>query len=280
MAKVITVSAKTVEEALEKAAADLGVAKENLKYTVAVEAKKGLFLGIGAQDAVVEVTVEETPDELAVNFVKTVLDDLEFANVNIEVTETSDKEVTISVTGDDMGLIIGHHGEILESLQYLTNLAANKGGEGYRRYVVDVENYRSKREEALRKLAQKTAARAKRQGRNIVLEPMSAYERRAIHSEVQNIEGVTTFSIGSGDNRKVVVSPEVQKERPSKKNPPKSAPAQKQDKPVEKKTEKPTKLDPDVPRTYAGSGVSKQPVVKAKSIEELGLADPDDGDIY
>lgn len=277
MSKVITVSAKTVEEALEKAATDTGVAKEDLKYTVKSEAKKGLF-GIGAQDAVIEVTIEETPDELALCFVKTVLADLEFTNVNVEMSETSDKEVTISVTGDDMGLIIGHHGEILESLQYLTNLAANKGGEGYRRYIVDVENYRAKREDALRKLAQKTAARAKRQGRNIVLEPMSAYERRAIHSEVQNIEGVTTFSVGSGDNRKVVVSPENQKERNTKKNGQKSA--QKQDKPVEKKTEKASKIPSDVPLTYAGSGVSKQPVVKAKSIEELGLADPDDGDIY
>lgn len=278
MAKVITISAKTVEEALEKAATETGVAKEELKYVVTAEAKKGLF-GIGAQDATIEVTVEETPDELALSFVKTVLEDLEFNNVKIEMTETSDKEVTISVTGDDMGLIIGHHGEILESLQYLTNLAANKGVEGYRRYVVDVENYRAKREEVLRKLAQKTAARAKRQGRNIVLEPMSAYERRAIHSEVQNIEGVTTFSVGSGDNRKVVVSPENQKERPSRKS--NSKPAEKkQEKPAAPKAEKPAKLDPDIPLTYAGSGVSKQPVVKAKSIEELGLADPDDSDIY
>lgn len=279
MAKIITVSAKTVEEALQKAAAQTGVAEEELKYEVTVEAKKGLF-GIGAQDATIEVTLEETPDELALNFVKTVLADLEFENVNISMEETSDKEVTISVTGDDMGLIIGHHGEILESLQYLTNLAANKGIEGYRRYIVDVENYRAKREEALRKLAQKTAARAKRQGRNIVLEPMSAYERRAIHSEVQNIEGVTTFSVGSGDQRKVVVSPEVQKERPAKTRGPKPIKTPKAEKPAEVKAEKPTKLDPDIPLTYAGSGVSKQPIVKAKSIEELGLADPDDSDIY
>ncbi|MBE6650864.1 MAG: protein jag [Ruminococcaceae bacterium] len=279
MSKVITVSAKTVEEALEKASEQTGVVKEELKWSVITEAKKGLF-GIGAQDAVIEVSVEESPDELALNFVKTVLADLEFENVNVEMTETSEKEVTISVTGDDMGLIIGHHGEILESLQYLTNLAANKGVEGYRRYIVDVENYRAKREEALRKLAQKTAARAKRQGRNVVLEPMSAYERRAIHSEVQNIEGVTTYSVGSGDQRKVVVSPENQKERPSKNRTPKASSAPKAPKTAEPKAETTSKLDPDIPLTYAGSGVSKQPIVKAKSIEELGLADPDDSDVY
>lgn len=274
MAKIITLSAKTIEEALEKATAETGIEKADLKYEIVSEAKKGLF-GIGAQDAVINVTVEETPDELALNFVKTVLADLEFTNVNIEMSESSDKEVTISVTGDDMGLIIGHHGEILESLQYLTNLAANKGVDGYRRYIVDVENYRAKREEALRKLAQKTAARAKRQGRNITLEPMSAYERRAIHSEVQNIEGVTTFSVGSGDQRKVVVSPENQKERPAR-----NRHNQKVEKTEKPKEEKHYELDPDIPLTYAGSGVSKQPVVKAKSIEELNLADPDDSDIY
>lgn len=270
MAKKIVISAKTVDEAIELALTQTGLDREKLKYEVISESKKGLF-GIGAQDAKISVEIEETPDELALNFVKTVLRDLDLSTDNVELVENSDKEATIVVTGDDMGLVIGHHGEILESLQYLTNLAANKGVDGYRRYVVDVENYRAKREDALRKLAQKTAARAKRQGRNIVLEPMSAYERRTIHSEVQDIEGVTTFSIGSGDQRKVVVSPENQK-APKPKAPKKEAPKKAEG---EKKA-----LDPDIPLTYAGSGVSKQPIVKAKSIEELGLADPDDSDIY
>lgn len=270
MAKELVISAKTVEEAVELAAEQTGIKKEELKYEVLSESKKGLF-GIGAQDAKISVKIEETPDELAVNFVKTVLRDLELSTDNVELVENSAKEATIVVTGDDMGLVIGHHGEILESLQYLTNLAANKGIDGYRRYVVDVENYRAKREETLRKLAQKTAARAKRQGRNIVLEPMSAYERRTIHSEVQNIEGVTTFSIGSGDQRKVVVSPENQKAQKPK--------TQKKETPRKAEPEK-KPLDPDIPLTYAGGGVSKQPIVKAKSIEELGLADPDESDIY
>ncbi|MBQ7896854.1 MAG: protein jag [Clostridia bacterium] len=270
MAKELVISAKSVEEAVELAAEQTGIKKEELKYEVVAESKKGLF-GIGAQDAKISVTIEETPDELAVNFVKTVLRDLELSTDNVELVETSAKEATIVVTGDDMGLVIGHHGEILESLQYLTNLAANKGIDGYRRYVVDVENYRAKREETLRKLAQKTAARAKRQGRNIVLEPMSAYERRTIHSEVQDIEGVTTFSIGSGDQRKVVVSPENQRAPKPK--------TQKKDAPRKAEPEK-KPLDPDIPLTYAGGGVSKQPIVKAKSIEELGLADPDESDIY
>ena len=268
MSKKIVITAKTLEEAIDLAVKDTGIAKEELNYEVITESKKGLF-GIGAQDAEIRVTIEETPDEIALNFVKTVLEDLDLSTENVTLRIDSEKEATIVVTGDGMGLVIGHHGEILESLQYLTNLAANKGKDGYRRYFVDVENYRAKREETLKKLAEKTAARAKRQGRNIVLEPMSAYERRTIHSAVQDIEGVTTYSIGSGDQRKVVVSPENQRSPRPKNNAPRKA------EPAVKKA-----LDPDIPLTYAGGGVSKQPVVKAKSIEELGLADPDESEIY
>lgn len=267
MANTITFSAKTVEEAVALAANELGINVEDVKYEVVCEAKKGLF-GLGAQDAQISVVQEETPDELALEFVRKILVDLELPTDTLKMEEVDDKEVRITVMGEDMGLIIGHHGEILESIQYLTNLAANKGKDGYRRYTVDIENYRSRREDTLRHLAQKTAARAKRQGRNITLEPMSANERRIIHSEVQDIEGVTTFSIGSGDQRKVVVSPENKKPKVQKtgEQKPKAAPK--------------SKLPSDIPMTYAGGGVSKQPVVKAKSIEELGLADPDEGEIY
>lgn len=270
LAKVLTFTAKSVDEALANASAELGIPAEELRYEVTCEAKKGLF-GLGSQDAQIRVSVEENPDELALEFVRTILKNFDLSDETLKMEEIDSKEVKITVEGDDMGLIIGHHGEILESIQYLTNLAANKGRDGYRRYTVDIENYRSRREEALRRLAQKTAARAKRQGRNVTLEPMSANERRIIHSEVQNIDGVTTFSIGSGDQRKVVVSPENKKERQPKRN--------NADKPRQASPAK-SNLPSDIPTTYAGGGVSKQPVVKAKSIEELGLADPDDSDIY
>ncbi len=267
MANTKTYTAKSVEEALSMAEAELGVTADKLNYEVISEAKKGLF-GLGSQDAVISVIFEQSPDEAALDFVRKVLVNLGLSTETLKMEEIDEKEVLITVEGADMGLIIGHHGEILESIQYLTNLAANKGKDGYRRYTVDIENYRARREETLRRVAQKTAARAKRQGRNVTLEPMSANERRIIHSEVQNIEGVTTFSIGSGDQRKVVVSPENKRERPAKISAPKE------------KTAPKSKLPSDIPMTYAGGGVSKQPVVKAKSIEDLGLADPDDSEIY
>ena len=266
MAKVMTYTAKSVEEAIEKACAELNVQVDSLDYEVVSEAKKGLF-GLGSQEAVISVKVEENPDDIALEFVRKILEDLELPTDTLKFERIDEKEARITVMGDDMGLVIGRHGEILESLQYLTNLAANKGKEGYCRYTVDIENYRARREETLRRVAQKTAARAKRQGRNVTLEPMSANERRIIHSEIQNIDGVTTFSIGSGDGRKVVVSPENKRERA-----PKVAP--------EAKKETKSSLPSDIPMTYAGGGVSKQPVVKAKSIDELDLADPDESEIY
>ena len=116
-------------------------------------------------------------------------------------------------------MLIGHHGETLDALQYLANLSANKGDDdkSYAKITVDIENYRAKREETLRTLARRLASRVRKSGRNITLEPMNPYERRIVHSEVQSIEGVSTYSIGSDDNRKIVICPEERmgKHKPS-----------------------------------------------------------------
>lgn len=117
----------------------------------------------------------------------------------------------ICITGEDAGMLIGHHGETLDALQYLSNLACTKknvNGERMRDHVtIDIEGYRAKREDTLRALARRTAARVQKTGRNVTLEPMNAYERRVIHSEIQGIPGVSTNSIGSENNRRVVVFP-------------------------------------------------------------------------
>ena len=109
--------------------------------------------------------------------------------------------------GDDYGIIIGKRGETLDAIQYLARMVANKGKSSYKRVSINVGNYRAKREETLRILARKTAVRAVRQGRNISLEPMNPYERRIIHTAVQEIEGATSHSIGSDLDRRVVISP-------------------------------------------------------------------------
>lgn len=117
----------------------------------------------------------------------------------------------ICIDGEDAGMLIGHHGETLDALQYLSNLACSKkniNGERMHDHVtVDIEGYRAKREDTLRALARRMAAKALKNNRNVMLEPMNAYERRIIHSEVQGIEGVSTNSVGSDNNRKVVIYP-------------------------------------------------------------------------
>ena len=115
----------------------------------------------------------------------------------------------IVVKGSDATMLIGHHGDTLDSFQYLANLAANRefksGDKNHNRVTVDIEDYRSKREQTLRALARRMAQKALKYNKSVMLEPMNPYERRIIHSEIQNIEGVSTNSIGSENNRKVVI---------------------------------------------------------------------------
>ena len=148
----------------------------------------------------------EAEFEAAKKFVDTVVADLEL-NVTTEVAENEENGKHIRIAGADAGVLIGHHGETLDALQYLANLAANRadGKDDHERIAVDVEGYREKRDETLRALARRMAAKVQKYGRSVVLEPMNPYERRIIHSEVQNIEGVSTNSIGSDSNRKVVI---------------------------------------------------------------------------
>lgn len=208
MKKEFIATGKTVDMAVAEGCAQMGIAPSSVKYTVLEEAKKG-FLGMGATPAKVKITYTIPPVETATEFLKKLLENMQL-DAKLSVSE-GDDEVRISISGEAAGVLIGHHGDTLDSLQYLTNLAANKkDGQDderpYTRIVIDIENYRSKREETLRNLARRTAERVRRTKRSVTLEPMSAQERRIIHSEVQNIEGMTTFSVGQENNRKVVVS--------------------------------------------------------------------------
>ena len=207
MKKELIVTAKTVEEAKAKAVAELGVAAEDIEFTVLEEGKRG-FLGIGATDAKISATYTMKGEEIAVEFIRKVIADMEL-NLTVGTRHGNNDDVVITVDGEGAGLLIGHHGETLDSLQYLANLAANKKIKGEKRdYVkitLDVEGYRAKREEALRTLARRMAAKVVKGKKSVMLEPMNPYERRIIHSEVQNIEGVSTNSIGSENNRRVVM---------------------------------------------------------------------------
>jgi spoIIIJ-associated protein len=209
MKKDIIVTAKTIEDAALEGASKLGVAREDVEIDVLEEPKKGFF-GMGAAPAKVKVTYILKPLEAARNFIETLMADLEI-QAEIQIHDDGNGESLITIEGEGASVLIGHHGDTLEAFQYLVNLAANKKDDEDRQYTritVNIENYREKREETLRKLASKMAAKVKKSGRNIALEPMNAYERRIIHAEIQKIEGVSTNSVGSEGNRRVIIFPE------------------------------------------------------------------------
>ena len=155
-----------------------------------------------------ERRIVETGEDMSFDFVKTVIADIGL-NAEAELYSCEDGTRRSTIVGDDASALIGHHGDTLDALQYLANLAsARKNSKGERdksRVTLDIEGYRKKREETLRALARRMAQKALRNKRSVMLEPMSAYERRIIHSEIQGIEGVSTNSIGSDNNRKIVI---------------------------------------------------------------------------
>ncbi|MBQ8310172.1 MAG: protein jag [Clostridia bacterium] len=207
MKKEIIVTAKTVDEAKEKAIAELGIPAEEIEFTVLEEGKRG-FLGIGAVDAKISASYVPSGADIALDFVRKVVSDMEM-NLIIEKKAGHNDDVLITIDGEGAGVLIGHHGETMDSLQYLANLAANKKIKGEKREYVkvtlDIEGYRAKREEALRTLARRMAAKVVKYKKSVMLEPMNPYERRIIHSEIQRVDGVSTNSIGSENNRRVVM---------------------------------------------------------------------------
>ena len=147
---------------------------------------------------------EDTPAGKAQRFLMEVTS-LMNVKVDVYVDDTREDGLYIHMIGDTLGILIGRRGETLDALQYLTSLQVNKGREGYIRVTLDTENYRAKREDSLRRLAQRMANRATKTGRKVVLEPMNPYERRVLHTALQNHPGVTTHSEGEEPNRRVVI---------------------------------------------------------------------------
>ncbi len=228
MSKEIIATGRTIEGAIANGASELGVPVANVDYEILEQPKKG-FLGFGEVDAKVRVFVVERADLTALNFVNTLIGNLGIdAEAELCADTISNGDRMINITGESAGLLIGHHGETLEALQYLCNLAANRkcdaDGIEHIKMTVDIENYRSRREQTLRRLARGVAQKVLRYHRDITLEPMSPYERRIIHSEIQSVKGVTTNSIGSDNNRRVVVIYDSKRDNNRRRNNHKAAP--------------------------------------------------------
>ena len=243
MIKSIEKSAKTEDLAIAAALEELGLSRDDVTVEILERAKSG-FLGFGASPAKVKVSYE-VPDEVVevvkpaavveepveepvadgfedpahekvYNFVNGLLEHMG-VRANLEITDKADGGINVNLSGKGMGVVIGRRGETLDAIQHLTNYAVNHGSEKRLHVSVDAEAYRAKREEALVRLAEKMAAKAIKYKRSMALEPMNSYERHVIHAALQDYEGVSTSSIGTEPNRRVVVAYEKPQQEVSNK---------------------------------------------------------------
>lgn len=201
--KTLEKSGKTIDDAVDAAVAELGCSREDANIEIIAMPSKGI-LGFGAKPAIVRVSVEDKATAYAMDFLSTIFKKFDL-DVKINVTE-SEEFITLDLIGKDLGILIGRRGETLDALQYLTNLTVARHFEERCKIILDVEGYRSKREESLARLAKKLADRVKESGKNMSLEPMSPYERRIIHTVLQSDDQVRTFSEGEEPYRKVVIA--------------------------------------------------------------------------
>lgn len=201
----IEVSAKTVDEALTEASISLGIPSSEIEYEVVEKGSTG-FLGIGSKNAVIKARKKFSVEDSVKEFLKSVFHAMDMAVEIIVKVNEEEKLIEVDLKGDDMGVLIGKRGQTLDSLQYLTNLAVNKHSENYYKVKVDTEDYRKRRKDTLENLAKNIAYKVKRTKRSVELEPMNPFERRVIHSALQNDRYVTTHSEGDEPYRHVVVT--------------------------------------------------------------------------
>ena len=201
----IQVSAKTVDDALTEACVQLGTTSDKLEYEVIEKGSTG-FLGIGSRNAVIKVRKVCSVEDIVKDFLDQVFKAME---MEVDILIKKDEEnhfIDVELKGADMGILIGKRGQTLDSLQYLTNLAVNKHSDHYYKVKIDTEDYRNRRKETLENLAKNIAYKVKRTKRAVSLEPMNPFERRVIHSALQNDRYVTTHSEGEEPYRHVVVT--------------------------------------------------------------------------
>ena len=201
----IEVSAKTVGDAITDALVRLGVTSDQLEYEVVNEGSTG-FLGFGSKPAVIKARKKYSPEENVREFLTNVFDAM---HLDVEIVSKYDEEnglIDVEFKGNEMGVLIGKRGQTLDSLQYLTNLAVNNQTDHYVKVKLDTEDYRKRRKDTLENLAKNISYKVKRTKRPVALEPMNPFERRVIHSALQNDRFVSTHSEGEEPYRHVVVT--------------------------------------------------------------------------
>lgn len=201
----IEISAKTVDDAITEACQKFSVTSDKLEYEVIEEGSAG-FLGLGSKSAVIKAKVKSSVKDIAKDFLNDVFEAMKLTVVIDIRYDELENTMDIDLSGDEMGILIGKRGQTLDSLQYLTSLVVNKDVDNYIHVKVDTENYRKRRKDTLENLAKNIAFKVKRTKRAVSLEPMNPYERRIIHSALQNDKYVTTHSEGDEPFRRVVVT--------------------------------------------------------------------------
>lgn len=202
----IEITAKTVDEAITNALIKLGTTSDNVEIEV-IEKESSGFLGLfNNKPARIKARCKYTADGAARNFLTQVFDAMNIdAEIDLKYDEL-ENTLDINLSGKDMGVLIGKRGQTLDSLQYLVSLVVNKNSETYLKVKLDTENYRERRKETLENLAKNIAYKVKRTKKAVSLEPMNPYERRIIHSALQNDKFVETHSEGDEPYRRVVVT--------------------------------------------------------------------------
>ena len=203
--KKVVATAKTIDDAVQKALLELGVPREKASVRVLEEPSRGLFGLIGAKDAKVEVEFHFDPVAHGRDFLQDVLSNMK-VNAKVE-TRSTEEGMLFDIQGTNLGIIIGRRGQTLDSLQYLVNVVANRHAVKHVRITLDAENYRLRRKETLEQLADRVAKKALSTKRDVRLEPMSAAERKVIHAFLQKRADVVTFSEGDEPNRYIVIGP-------------------------------------------------------------------------
>lgn len=203
----IEISNKSVEEALQEGILQLGVRKDNVKVEVINEASSGLFKILANKPARVKLTVIFEPVELVNNFLQEILR-LMGLEGEVSIVKEEEDSINVEISGKHLGVLIGKRGNTLNALQYLCNVVLSRNfTEQRRRVLLDVENYRERREKNLQQLAANMAVKAVRINRELPLEPMTPQERRIIHLALKNSRDVTTYSKGEEPFRKVIIAP-------------------------------------------------------------------------
>ncbi len=207
MIREFIATADTIEEAQQQACLQLGTTAENTQFEVLQQPEKKKFGLFGGSPAKVRAFVEITPLDSAKAYLKEILEKMGIVHFEMSAEEVEGGAV-ISISGEDVGFIIGHRGETLDALQYLVGLVANHVDEEYYRVSINIGNYREKREKTLEILGRKLAFKAVKTGMKTSLEPMNPYERRIIHTAVQKVKGAVSWSEGENMHRHVVIGPD------------------------------------------------------------------------